>query len=110
HRRHVVAADDRRRIDDVLEHRMSGVALRRRELGRGGVGRRRKPDERNGGQGGGEQRAHGESSLERVAARYCPRGARQATTPCPSARYSALCISSRRLTVRWNSKVPSPDG
>ena len=28
----------------------------------------------------------------------------------PSARYSALCISSRRLTVRWNSKVPSPGG
>jgi hypothetical protein len=30
--------------------------------------------------------------------------------PWPSARYSALRISSRRLTVRWNSKLPSPWG
>src|SRR5205085_1619998 len=35
---------------------------------------------------------------------------RQVTVPCPSARYSALRISSRRLTVRWNSKLPSPAG
>ena len=32
------------------------------------------------------------------------------SVPCPSARYSALRISSRRLTVRWNSKLPSPGG
>lgn len=47
-----------------------------------------------------------------AAAHAClpPPGGGRIYAPCPSARYASLRISSSRLTVRWNSNLPSPAG